>query len=291
VQVLSWSLQTGIAYDDLGAEQRALVDRLIPDYRAQMQLGLTEKIMRDWKAWSSWFPLMSPEVILAQMGEVGTYLSMLMRARQDILYRNYSYDMLWAVFAPRRDAPAPVDQDKTPWSRIHQRIYMRFIAPYGAKHDGVIQLRIVDDHGHHQQSSNGTFVAQARPNPGADACALSESLDCNQRAIGVFERSAGPSLAQMAFADSLGSDDLTPAILAQKPIPRPPPRVPLTGPILWAAVLLLILGVVAIAVESQSLTATTKTPFPEPPPAIPPSHHCQVSLGGEGKNAKSKRLP
>ena len=90
VQVLSWSLQTGVAYDDLNAPQRALVDRLIPEYRAQMQLGLMEKIMRDWKAWSSRFPLGSPEVILPQMGEVGNYINMLMRAREDILKQELS---------------------------------------------------------------------------------------------------------------------------------------------------------------------------------------------------------
>jgi hypothetical protein len=229
VQVLSWSLQTGIAYDDLNAPQRALVDRLIPDYRAQMQLGLTEKIMRDWKAWSSIFPLVSPEVILPQMGEVGAYISMLMRAREDILNRNYRYDALWALFAPRRDAAAPADQEKSPWSRIHPRIYMRFIVPRGAKSDGVIQLRIVDGHSHSQQSSNTTLVMEA----------------CS-------------SLAQVAFADSPGPDGITPPMITQSDrIARVEVEaIPDAGPIPARQLREPAMGAIGIADGAQSVTAT-----------------------------------
>jgi hypothetical protein len=238
VQVLSWSLQTGIAYDDLNAPQRALVDRLIPEYRAQMQLGLTEKIMRDWETWGSRFPLVSHEVILAQMGEVGTYINVLMRARQDILNRNYRYDALWALFVSQRDAPAPVDQDKTPWSRIHQRIYMRFIAPRGANSNGVIQLRMLDGHSYHQQPSNTTVVNQAHPYYGANACALSDGLDCTQHTFDDVEGLTGPSLAQVAFP---GAEWWL---------------IPVTEAFPWGAVLLVVLGVIAIGVGTQALTAT-----------------------------------
>jgi hypothetical protein len=234
VQMLSWSLQTGIAYDDLNPPQRALVDRLIPEYRAQMQLGLAQKLIRDWETWGSRFPLLSLDVILAHMGEVGTYLAMLKRARQDILHRNYRYDALWAVFAPRRDAPAPVDQEKSPWSRIHQRIYMRFIAPTGAKSDGVIQLRIVDGHNLSQQPSNATLV-----------------------------REVGPSIAQMAFADALGPDGFPPPMITQDrriagTFPMDLPDIPEKGAIPAGKLREPVLRTIGIGEKIQAVTATIR---------------------------------
>jgi hypothetical protein len=209
VQVLSWSMQAGVAYEDLGSRQQALVDRLIPEYRAQMQLGLTEKVMRDWNTWSSRLPVPSFNDALAKMGEVGDYIQTLMHARQEILNKNYNYHALSSVFVRQSDAPVHIEQDRTPWSRIHNRIYMRFIAPHGAMSDGVIQVRILDGHSQHQQPSNATLVTQARPIHGDDACALSDSRGCNRGASDQFERLAGPRLGQAAIADSPGPDDLT----------------------------------------------------------------------------------
>jgi hypothetical protein len=289
VQILSWSLLAGVAYDDLEPRQRALVDRLIPEYREQMQLGLTEKLMRDWNTWSSRLPIPSFNAILTKMGDVGAYIQTLMRARQEILNKNYNYPALWSEFVPKYDAPVPVDRDKTPWSRIHDRIFMRFIAPHGAGHDGVIQLRILDSYSQHPPLSNPTLVTQPRPDRRADACALSGSLGCNQRALDTLERLAGPQLTQVALADSLEPDDLTPTILALEPIlpqvitPSPPPPqvitpspilIPTAGAISWISLLTITLAVIAVAlgvsVYFQSMTATTKTPSPEPRPTTDP---------------------
>jgi hypothetical protein len=215
VQVLSWSLQVGIAYDDLGPRQRALVDHLIPEYRAQLQLGFAEKVMRDWNTWSSRLPIPSFNQTLAKMGDVGTVIQTLLRARQDIINKNYNYHTLASVFVTQEDARAPIEKEKIPWSRLHDRIFMRFIAPYGAMSDGIIQIRILDGHSHHQQQPNIISVTEVRPDRGADGCALSESLVCNQQALATFERLAGPRVAQVALADFPGPDDLSPAIIAQ----------------------------------------------------------------------------
>ena len=157
------------------------------------------------------------------MGDVGTYIEMLMRARQDIINKNYNYHALVSAFVIQEDAQAPIEREKTPWSRIHDRIFMRFIAPGGALNDGVIQIRILDGHSQHQQPSDTTSVTEARHERGADACPLSGSVSCNQVALDTFEGLAGPKLAQVALANSFGPYDLTPTVIAQEPIPIPPP--------------------------------------------------------------------
>ena len=219
VQVLSWSLEAGVAYEDLGSQQRALVDHLIPEYRAQMQLGLTEKVMRDWNTWSSRLPVPSFNNALAKMGDVGSYIQTLMRARQEIINKNYNYHALSSVFVIPYDAPVPIEREKSAWSRIDDRIYMRVIAPKGALNDGVIQVRILDGHSRNQQEPNAPSVTGGAPE----------------------------SWGEVTVADSPVPDDLTPAILAQiaPPVTRPlspsqavssiiPPSdiaIPATGPI------------------------------------------------------------
>jgi hypothetical protein len=249
VQVLSWSMQAGVAYEDLEPQKRALVDRLIPEYRAQMQLGLTEKLIRDWNTWSSRLPVPSFNDALAKMGDVGGYIQTLIRARQEIINKNYNYHALSAVFVIPSDAPVPIEREKTPWSRVHNRIYMRFIAPRGALNDGVIHIRIVDSHSQHQQPPNATLVTEARSDHGADACARSDGRGCTHRAIDEVERRADSRLAQMAVNGFSGSDDLAPPLITQgdRIAMVGGVGIPAAGLIPAGTLLLLVLGTIGIS--------------------------------------------
>jgi hypothetical protein len=284
VQVLSWSMEARVAYDDLKPQQQALVDRLIPEYREQMQLGLTEKLMRDWETWSSRLPVPSFNETLAKMGDVGTYIRTLMRARQDILNKSYNCHALASVFVTWHGAPVPIDPEKTPWSRIHERSFMRFVAPKGAPNDGIIQIRILEGHSYHRQPSTMALVTEtqpgARPSRRDHLCAQSDTLECTAEAIDEVERPTGPRSAQAAFAGSPGLDDL-PSLLAQAGVLTWPEifqwgkgliiRVPKFGPIAWGVLIILLLSHIAVtAGNTQSITATTKTPSPEPQPSPRP---------------------
>ncbi len=143
VQVLSWSIQSGVSYDNLSSSSKQLVNQLIPDYRQQLEGSFTDKTIKYWNSISQLTPLPSFDATLNQLGDIGKFAQSLLRARQEIINTNFSYGALANAFVIPQDVNLPGGMETTPWSQINEQVYLRFIAPKGALNDGVAQVRIV----------------------------------------------------------------------------------------------------------------------------------------------------
>jgi hypothetical protein len=144
IQSLAWSIQSGMAYSELSPGHKLLVTQLIPEYRDRMERGFIERL----EGISSQVSRLSngriPNLngILNQLGPVGDIAQTALRARQEILRTNFKAQALAERFSPNRDFFLNGGTDKTPWSQIQNNVYLRFIAPSGAMHDGVVDVRV-----------------------------------------------------------------------------------------------------------------------------------------------------
>jgi hypothetical protein len=145
VQMLSWAIQTGMAYNELSDSQRALVDQLIPNYRNKMESSLVDRLtgIANDVSRISGNRLPGVNQILDDLGPVGDIAGSLLQGREQILQSNYSYQALAQEFAPQEDTLLEGGTEETPWSRTRENVYMRFIAPNGAMDDGIVQVRIL----------------------------------------------------------------------------------------------------------------------------------------------------
>lgn len=155
VQVLSWSIQSGVSYDNLSSSSKQLVNQLIPDYRQQLEGSFTDKTIKYWNSISQLTPLPSFDATLNQLGDIGKFAQSLLRARQEIINTNFSYGALANAFVIPQDVNLPGGMETTPWSQINEQVYLRFIAPKGALNDGVAQVRII---GNEYTEINGSYL-------------------------------------------------------------------------------------------------------------------------------------
>ena len=158
VQVLSWSIQSGVSYDNLSRESKNLVDRLIPDYRQELNGSFTDQTIQFWNTLASVTPLPSLDETLNQLGDVGSFARTLFRAREEIIRSNFNYQNLANNFVLRQDFNLAGGVESTPWSQINDRVYLRFIAPSGALKDGVAQVRIVGNSQNTTPITSGTLL-------------------------------------------------------------------------------------------------------------------------------------
>ena len=158
VQVLSWSIQSGVSYDNLSRESKNLVDRLIPDYRQELNGSFTDQTIQFWNTLAAITPLPSLDETLNQLGDVGSFARTLFRAREEIIRSNFNYQNLANNFVLRQDFNLPGGVESTPWSQINDRVYLRFIAPSGALKDGVAQVRIVGNSQNTTPITSGTLL-------------------------------------------------------------------------------------------------------------------------------------
>ena len=129
VQVLSWSIQSGVSYDNLSSSSKQLVNQLIPDYRQQLGGSFTDKTIKYWNSLSQVTSLPSFDATLNQLGDIGTFAKSLLRAREEIINTNFSYRRLANSFVIPQDVNLPGGMETTPWSQINEQVYLRFIAP------------------------------------------------------------------------------------------------------------------------------------------------------------------
>jgi hypothetical protein len=144
IQSLAWSIQSGIAYNELSPGHKLLVTQLIPEYRDRMERGFIERLegISGQVSQLSGGRIPNLHGILNQLGPVGDIAQTALRARQEILRTNFKAQALAERFSPQRDFFLEGGTNKTPWSQVQNSVYMRFIAPSGAMRDGVVDVRV-----------------------------------------------------------------------------------------------------------------------------------------------------
>ncbi len=123
VQSLSWTLQAGTRYGDMGQGTRALFDRLIPFMRSKILGNFTDQLRSQWSHFT--IPgLPSFDSALNQMDGLGQTIQTYQSAQQQILANSSDFNALSAQLAPV-DRSGGRTMQSVPWSEVAPNIYMR----------------------------------------------------------------------------------------------------------------------------------------------------------------------
>lgn len=194
IQTLAWAMQSGMAYNELADPQKALVDKYIPEYRESMKRSFIDRLTGISGDVSRISGGRIPNItqVLDKLGPVGDVAQSLLRAREQMLRTNYSHQPLAQEFSPQKDFFLEGGVEKTPWSQIQSNMYMRFIAPSGAMHDGKVQVRILKNVSH---TAVGNYqVAQTLPllaTPASTETTSEVLLSHVVKSVGISEGSGG----------------------------------------------------------------------------------------------------
>ena len=191
VQVLSWSIQSGVSYDNLSSSSKQLVNQLIPEYRQELDGSFIDKTIKYWNDASRLTSLPSLNSTLDSLGDTGTFVKSLFRARDEILRTNFNYRNLANAFVISQDVNLPGGVETTPWSKINDQVYLRFMAPRGALNDGIVQVRVVGQ-GQTNESDRINFL-----NDNTESNQLIASFSSNNN-LGASSVTAGTLLNQIS---------------------------------------------------------------------------------------------
>ncbi|MBV8172384.1 MAG: hypothetical protein JO219_10695 [Candidatus Eremiobacteraeota bacterium] len=143
VQMLSWSLQAGMAYDEMSPTSRQIVDTLLPEYKGRLQEDFYDRARDEWNSISSKVPgAPNFENALGQLGDVGKSIVELREARDQIVANANDFNALVAQFSHLGNVRPQDAIGATPWSVIHPGVYARLRTKGTLLTPGVVQIRV-----------------------------------------------------------------------------------------------------------------------------------------------------
>jgi hypothetical protein len=237
LQVLSWDIQAGMAYDVMQPDQRKAVDRIIPDYRNRLSGDVYERIRDEYTQTTQRVPGMpSFEDALSRLGPAGTQVVALQNLRQELAQPPPTYAQIAQALVPALPVPAAHVADvrgDTPWSRYSNRVYVRFVTAGNYATPGTYEVRVLPPSGPAASSgAHGPRLGLARRvTPAVDRDARSGS---GSRRTSAPVRVAVTIAAGVPFTNIVNNPGtaavqpltLTPVLGAPAPPPvaqRPPP--------------------------------------------------------------------
>ncbi len=148
VQILSWSIQNGLKYDEMTSESRRIVDDAIPDLKPQLKRSFFEKFAQEWNLVADKSHGLIPsfenvtDEFLEELGDVGTAIIQIRDFRRLIKTAGNDYSRLsQLIHLPGHSAET--QGVSTAWSKISENIYARFITKGHFQEVGEFQVRIL----------------------------------------------------------------------------------------------------------------------------------------------------
>jgi hypothetical protein len=147
VQILSWSLQAGLRYDEMTDQSRRIIGTVIPERKNELQESFLQRFENKWNEISEHSDGLIPsfgeasENLFSDMGEVGKDISEMRNFRTSLQEFGNDYSSLKGIIDSRTTSE-PAFQ-KTPWSKISDRVYARFVTQGHFQELGQIQIRVL----------------------------------------------------------------------------------------------------------------------------------------------------
>lgn len=143
IQGLSWFIQSGGRFRDMPADMQQVVNELIPQHREQLNgTNFLEELREIGGTASNVLGYSSFESFLQQeLGEVGQLILGFMEMQEE-LRRPQDWRTLSNRYFSESISPYSNDIMNTPWSRIDNQTYARFVTPGNADDIGALMVRI-----------------------------------------------------------------------------------------------------------------------------------------------------
>jgi hypothetical protein len=143
LQVLSWDVQGGLAYDAMQPAQRAIVDKVIPDFRSRLQGDVLTRIQAQFDQVTSKVPGMpSFDDALSRIGPAGQAVLQMQTLRQEMAQPPPTFAQLAQELVPVFPLEAG-GAGPTPWSVYSDRVFVRFVTSGNFATPGTYQVRVL----------------------------------------------------------------------------------------------------------------------------------------------------
>lgn len=148
VQILSWSLQNGLKYDELTKESQKIVDHVLSEYKEVLKYSFFEQLEKKWNEVAGRSGGAIPDLseasgeLLNKMGDVGKTIAEIRNFRNQLKTVGNNYEALSSRIIQIKRSQKNIK--KTPWSRISENVYARFITTGHYQELGQIQIRVLD---------------------------------------------------------------------------------------------------------------------------------------------------
>jgi len=144
LQTLSWAMQAGMRYDELGQAQRQLFDQLIPDFRTQAAGSFLDQVQDQWNKLSSTIPnLPSLDEALSKMGDTGQTILQVKYARETILADANDFDAMSRALAPPGGSGEDSNVGEPPWSNVTDGVSERILTPGNLGSTSTVEIRVM----------------------------------------------------------------------------------------------------------------------------------------------------
>ena len=143
LQVLSWEIQAGLPYSAMPSAQRAIVDRVIPDFRSRLNADVYTNIRAQYDQVAAKVPGMpSFDGALSRLGPTGQAILQMQQLRDEMMQPPPTFDELVRELVPFAPPERSASGD-TPWSRYSDRVYVRFVTSGNFATPGTYEVRVL----------------------------------------------------------------------------------------------------------------------------------------------------
>lgn len=146
IQMVSWGIQNGLSYEELGKLGQEMIDSVIPHHKAELKESLLIKLERRWNQTSGLsggvLPSLneSAETLEENLGELGKKIREMREFRDRLREAGYDYARLSELIDTATHSETRGD---TPWSKISNTVYVRFVTEGSFGEIGYIQVRVL----------------------------------------------------------------------------------------------------------------------------------------------------
>jgi hypothetical protein len=148
IQIVSWSLQAGLSYNEMTKETQRIIDKIIPEFRSQLKESLLKTLEKKWNKISDNSRGLLPSFddglneTLNELGETGQRIRELKEFKSRLDEVGHDYSRLSELI---KVTPQKNKNSDTPWSKISKNVYIRFVTDGHFQEIGFIQIRILTE--------------------------------------------------------------------------------------------------------------------------------------------------
>ncbi|MHB8305924.1 MAG: hypothetical protein ACYDEU_07950 [Vulcanimicrobiaceae bacterium] len=144
MQSLSWDMQAGMSYPQLGVAQQALYNRLLPGESGLIAQNFLSMVRDRWNTISGTIPgVPSFDGAIGQMGAVGATIETLQSAQNEIIADAGNFDALRSALVLGPLGTPDSNIMDTPWSVPSARVYLRVLTEGAFMSIGLLEIRVV----------------------------------------------------------------------------------------------------------------------------------------------------
>jgi hypothetical protein len=150
VQILSWSLQAGLSYEDMTEESKKIIDDKLLEFKSEIQESFIIGFEKQWNDISAKSSGMIPsfadssDELLLELGDVGRKIIKARDFREMIKQVGNNYSSLsQSILVSGADSIKAIKIER--WSKISDRVFAKFIIEGGYQEIGYLKIRVLPE--------------------------------------------------------------------------------------------------------------------------------------------------